>query len=381
MSSVIVTAAELAQRHIRRSDCVPCSDAFIDCRIPGSMPKDNYSMIGPGVTQNAEQVINLREPHGFQIGAAGMPPGVTNNLHLHFTSETFLCASGHYLLRWGAAGDEGELRLSPSDVACMPTWMFRGFSNVGSDYGFLMTVLGGDDTGGILWSPEVIRKARATGLFLGRDNQLIDTLRPDGSFGDPPPDDALLPPIPPGELAQLRRWSADEMRGRCITLAERDLRPATLDVALPGHGWQLAPAIGFGLSQHRDHRPKVAELQGFSVEWLRVPPGQGSAAFFTDERMVLVQMAGVLGVEFNRGSDGVHATLGLHDTLSVPAGAWRRFVNHGAEPAEAIVVLAGDARKTPHFEPAVVQAALKQDVTLDAGGRLARASVLPPPMD
>ena len=101
MSSVIVTAAELAQRHIRRSDCVPCSDAFIDCRIPGSMPKDNYSMIGPGVTQNAEQVINLREPHGFQIGAAGMPPGVTNNLHLHFTSETFLCASGHYLLRWG----------------------------------------------------------------------------------------------------------------------------------------------------------------------------------------------------------------------------------------------------------------------------------------
>ena len=37
-----------------------------------------------------------------------------------------------------------------------------------------MTVLGGDDTGGIIWAPEVLRRARDTGLYLGRDNQLID---------------------------------------------------------------------------------------------------------------------------------------------------------------------------------------------------------------
>ena len=57
---------------------------------PAVIPKENYSIIGPGVTQSAQQVVNLREPHGFNIGAAAMPDGVVNNLHLHFTAEVFL---------------------------------------------------------------------------------------------------------------------------------------------------------------------------------------------------------------------------------------------------------------------------------------------------
>ena len=105
----IVTRAEAERRHLKRNDYVACVDAFIDCRLPGSMPKENYSMIGPGVTQNASQVINLQEPHGFNVGAAGMYPGVTNNLHLHFTSETFIVPTGAYNLRWGVRGDEAQL--------------------------------------------------------------------------------------------------------------------------------------------------------------------------------------------------------------------------------------------------------------------------------
>ena len=156
-----MTAQELQRRHIRRSQYVSCNDAFIDVRLPGSNPKENYSIIGPGVTQNASQVINLREPHGFNIGAAGMAPGITNNLHLHFTAEVFIVCEGRFTLRWGVTGDEGELALDEGDVICMPPWMFRGFSNTGTRHGFLMTVLGGDDTGGIIWSPEVMRRAPA----------------------------------------------------------------------------------------------------------------------------------------------------------------------------------------------------------------------------
>ena len=55
-----MTPQELQRRHIRRSQYVSCNDAFIDVRLPGSNPKENYSIIGPGVTQNASQVINLR---------------------------------------------------------------------------------------------------------------------------------------------------------------------------------------------------------------------------------------------------------------------------------------------------------------------------------
>ena len=371
-----LTPAELERRHIRRAQYVSCEDAFIDVRLPGSTPKENYSIVGPGVTQNLSQVINLREPHGFNIGAAGMAPGITNNQHLHFTSEVFIACEGRFTLRWGAAGDEGEAVLEEGDLMCMPTWMFRGFANSGSRHGFLMTVLGGDDTGGIIWSPDVMRRARATGLYLGRDNQLIDV--PAGSA--PPADELLLPVMPADEVAALRRWAAPELMARCVRPSQRDFRAATLDSALPGHGWQLAPVIGWGISQHRDHRPAVTDPQGFSVEWLKVPAGQQSAAFRLNEAAVLVHASGPLAVAFNRGADRLHTDLGAWDTLSLPPGCWRQFINHGSQDAHALLVVTGDARKTPQFDAAVQSAAALADITLDAGGRLARKSLLPPAM-
>ena len=373
---MILTPAELQRRHIRRSQYRSCDDAFIDVRLPGSTPKENYSIVGPGVTQNPNQVVNLREPHGFNIGAAGMAPGITNNQHLHFTSEVFIACEGRFTLRWGAAGDEGEAVLEEGDVMCMPTWMFRGFSNSGSRHGFLMTVLGGDDTGGIIWSPEVMRRARATGLYLGRDNQLIDV--PAGH--NPPSEDALLPLMPPAEVAALRHWQAAELMARCVQPAQRDFRAATLDAVLPGQAWQLAPVIGWGLSQHRDHRPAVTDPQGFSVEWLRVPAGQCSAPFVIDETAVLVHARGPLQVAFNLDAERVRAELGAWDTLSLPAGCWRQFINSGREDAEALLVIHGDSRKTPRFAHGVPTAAAALDTALDAGGRLARRSLLPPAM-
>ena len=374
--TMILTPAEVQRRHICRSQYTSCDDAFIDVRLPGSTPKENYSIVGPGVTQNPNQVVNLREPHGFNIGAAGLGPGITNNLHLHFTAEVFIACEGTFTLRWGAAGDEGEAVLEEGDVICMPTWMFRGFSNSGSTHGFLMTVLGGDDTGGIIWSPEVMRRARATGLYLGRDNQLIDV--PAGHA--PPPDDSLLPLMPPQEVTALRRWSVADMTARCVKPGQRDFRVATLDGVLPGQAWQLAPVIGWGLSQYRDHRPTVTDPQGFSVEWLRVPAGQCSAPFFIDENAVLVHARGPLQVVFNAEPGHVQADLGAWDTLSLPGGCTRQFVNTGTQDAEALLVVNGDHRKTPRFSREVHAAAAARDTTLDAGGRLARLSLLPPAM-
>ena len=373
---MILTPEELQRRHIRRSQYRSCDDAFIDVRLPGSTPKENYSIVGPGVTQNPDQVVNLREPHGFNIGAAGMAPGITNNQHLHFTAEVFIACEGRFTLRWGAAGDEGEAVLEEGDVMCMPTWMFRGFSNSGSTHGFLMTVLGGDDTGGIIWSPDVMRRARATGLYLGRDNQLIDV--PAGHAA--PPVDTLLPLMPPDEVAALRHWSAADLMARCVKPSQRDFRAATLDAVLPGQAWQLAPVIGWGISQHRGHQPAVTDPQGFSVEWLRVPAAQRSAPFKLDETAVLVHARGPLQVAFNRGEPRLLTDLGAWDTLSLPRGCWQQFINSGTEDAEALLMVNGDSRKTPRFNSDVHAAAAALDMTLDAGGRLARRSLLPPAM-
>ena len=337
-------------------------------------------MIGPGVSQNASQHINLTESHGFNVGAAGMFPGITNNLHLHFTSETFLATSGAYDLRWGVTGEEGTLRINQGDISVMPTWIFRGFSTYGDEYGFLMTVLGGDDTGGIIWSPDVMQRARATGLWLGADNEMID-MKDSGSA--PPPNLPLMPLMSPEEIAQLKVWTVAEMQARTVSKAERHYLPATLDAAMPasatiGNGWMLAPIVGHGLTQSRFHTPKIYEPQGFSIDCLKIVPQNSSAAFFTAEKMVIICLEGELNVTLNVGDAAITQTLCPQDILSIPCGVWRSFANQGTTEAHAVIVLPGDARKVPHFAPELVQAALANDVTLDANGYVCKASVLPP---
>jgi len=121
MKDVTITMDEAEKRLIKRSDYVSCNVAFIDCKTPGSHLKENYSLIGPGVTSSADQVINLREPHGFNIGAAAMPNGITNNLHIHFTAEVFLCFKGEWKFRWGPNGDDGEIVGQAGDIVSVPT--------------------------------------------------------------------------------------------------------------------------------------------------------------------------------------------------------------------------------------------------------------------
>ena len=164
-SDVTVGQSEIERRTIRKTDWVPHNAAFIDCRTPGSDQKENYAFIGGGVSQNAGQVINLTELHGFNTGAAGMPNGISNNLHLHFTAEVFVNLGGEFRLRWGIDGKQGEYVSTDGDIISIPTWIFRGFTNEGPDDGILLTVLGRDDTGGIIWGPTVLEEAEGIGVL------------------------------------------------------------------------------------------------------------------------------------------------------------------------------------------------------------------------
>jgi hypothetical protein len=66
--------------------------------------------------------------------------------------------------------------LEEGDIFNIPTGIFRGFENIGNDYGMIMAILGGDDAGGgVIWAPQVIEEARAHGLVLGRNGRLYDT--------------------------------------------------------------------------------------------------------------------------------------------------------------------------------------------------------------
>ncbi len=366
-----VTQAEADSRHVRRSDYVSCTVAFIDCKKPGSHLKQNYSIIGPGVTSSSDQVINLPEAHGFNIGAAAMPTGITNNLHIHFTAEVFMVYDGEYTFRWGPRG-ENEIVGRPGDIVSVPTWIFRGFTNTGDGEGWIFTTLGGDNTGGVIFHPDILREAAEYGLYLSKDNQLIDTSR-----GDPVPDsDACMAPMPDRDVARLRAYTPEEMRQRVVAGQDRDYRPGFVDMGLEGCGAELAPVIGFGITQNRDHTAKIRNPHGFSMDWLRLQPGQTVSAFTLAEKMVIIPRSDGLRLRFNDGGN-VSVDLGAWDTYSVPADVVRRFENTGDATIEALIIVTGDHQKRPMFRADVLEAAFSSGQALDAQGYVADAHLIP----
>ncbi|WP_344955900.1 cupin domain-containing protein [Actinomadura miaoliensis] len=374
ITTVRVDQAELARRTIRRSDFVSCDQAFIDCRTPGSDRKENYAMIGPGVSQSPGQVINLREPHGFNVGAAAMPHGVTNSMHLHFTAEVFLCFRGEFLVRWGTDGVDGELLLREGDIASIPTWIFRGFTNVGPDDGWLFTTLGEDDTGGIIWAPSVLREAEKHGLYLTASGELVDTVA-----GDPLPDEAqLVRPITPEQIAGLRTYTAEEMRRRVAT--PDDLvwsETPFLDARLPGGGARLAAVVGHGITEDRFQEPVIGNPHGHSIAWLRALPGQGVSRHRHDRSQVLIVKDGEWEVTLNGPGEELSVRLGPWDMLSVPEGAWRTVRNAGDAEASMVVVTGGEGRVRLEWDEDVVKRAADAGVALDHGGYLAPSALVP----
>ena len=370
--SADVSPEELERRTIRREALVSCNQAFIDCRTPGSDQKENYALIGPGVSQSSEQVINLEEPHGYNVGGAAMPNGVTNSLHLHFTAEVFLVVAGEYKFRWGVNGDAGEFVGHSGDILSIPTWIFRGFTNVGPEENFMFTVLGRDVTGGIIWGPSVLREAAGHGLLLTAENQLVDT-----AAGQQIPDGVeQVTPIPADQIAALQDYSPEQIRRRVVTESDRNFYDnALLCNGLPGGGAQLALVIGFGMTEHRSQEPPVYNPHGFNVAWLKAAPGEGLLTHRHGETQVLIVRRGEWEITLN-DDDPQRVTLKENDTLSVPRGAWRRFTGVGDDEAEMVVINGSDGRVQLEWTDDVVQAARARDVGYDANGYLAPWSLV-----
>ena len=173
-----MTPLEMEARIVRYGALRPCHTAFIDAHTPGSDQKENFTIIGGGVSESPDQHVHLRDTPGFNIGAAGQPPRCRNSLHSHRTAEVFFVLKGRWRFFWGRWGTAGEVTLEEGDLIDIPTGIFRGFENVGTDYGMIMAVLGGNDAGGgVIWAPQVIEDARNHGLVLGQNGKLYDSRR------------------------------------------------------------------------------------------------------------------------------------------------------------------------------------------------------------
>ncbi len=177
--------SNIQDRIVRYGDLKPCKTAFIDAHTPGSDQKENFTIIGGGVSESPDQHVHITEQVGFNIGAAGQPPKCRNSLHSHTTAEVFFVLKGRWRFFWGRYGTAGEFVAEEGDIFNIPTGIFRGFENIGTDYGMIMAVLGGDDAGGgVTWAPQVIEDAKDHGLVLGENGALYDSKKgeslPDG---------------------------------------------------------------------------------------------------------------------------------------------------------------------------------------------------------
>ncbi len=298
-----MTPAEMEHRIVRYGDLQPCRTAFIDAHTPGSNQKENFTIIGGGVSEASDKHVHITLPHGFNIGAAGQPPKCRNSLHSHRTAEVFFVLSGRWRFFWGRHGNSGEVVLEAGDIFNIPTGIFRGFENIGEDYGMIMAILGGDDAGGgVIWAPQVIEDAKDHGLILSEKGKLYDTVK-----GEKLPDGVA--PMPLLSEEELRQFA----------------EPTSLEV-VTGYVrryWDLVALSDRNPVKVIGENGVIRDKPGFEIDFISRKSATDKKHSH-DRPSVLMPVKGHWKVEWDGGS----ATLAPGDTMSVPEN-----LRHNAMPS------------------------------------------------
>ena len=290
----------IAKRIVRYDDLIPCYNAFIDCRTPGSESKENFTIIGPGVSENPDQHVHIAEPHGYNIGGARQPPGCVNSQHSHDTAEVFVAHTGHWRFDLGEHGDDAQLELHPGDVISIPTRMFRGFTATApaedGNPGFLWAVLGQDNPGRVTWAPQVFDMAKDYGLVLLENGSLVNT-----AAGESLPTNV-------SPMAPTSRHEADALDTMTVEQAE-----AIVWRSERMNGTNVTAIIGADAPLDWDH--------GFEVDRVDIAPGEMIDWESANSKEVMFVHRGHVDFQCD---DGV-VTLAQGDTISLPAGMPRRL--------------------------------------------------------
>lgn len=320
-----MTPAEMESRIVRYGDLRPCKTAFIDAHTPGSDQKENFTIIGGGVSEAADQHVHIGLPHGFNIGAAGQPPKCRNSLHSHRTAEVFFVLSGRWRFFWGRHGDAGEVVLEQGDIFNIPTGIFRGFENIGTDYGMIMAILGGDDAGGgVIWAPQVIQEAKAHGLVLSQEGKLYDTKRgaslPDGVGPMPLLSEADLATFPEPSTREVvpfyvaRYW---DLVALADTTPAKVIGEAGLLRDKPGFEVDFVTRASASENTHSHTRPSV--LMPLKGHWRVTWPG-GSATLAPGDTMSVPEGLEHAATPSMTGEAALYHVVGTDDA---PGATWR----------------------------------------------------------
>jgi quercetin dioxygenase-like cupin family protein len=291
----------MTERIARFNELTPSTLPFVEGRIEGHKERKNYSIVGPGVAEDSQQSVKISKPHGYNLGAVSANPKNGSGLHSHTTAEVFLIYSGNWRFYWGADG-RNEIILSKGDIISMPTNMFRGFENAGDEEGLIFVVLGNDDPGIITWVPNVLIKAKETGLALLDDNSLVDLKE-----SEIPPNRKLLEPITSEMLQKFDNYQINEIekficRFKDQTNHEIDLK----------NGIKLIQIIGSNFSDNKyDHL--INHNTGFNLSILKAKKGLIEDLIF-DKPTILFSQKGTWKVKIEKDEFNINSK----DTFSLP---------------------------------------------------------------
>ena len=329
------------QRLVRYADLVPCRTAFLDTRTPGSTEKENFTIIGAGVSESSEQHVHITEKHGFNIGAARQPFGCVNSQHSHDTAEVFVVHSGTWRLLFGANREDGTLEIGPGDVASVPIHMFRGFEKVDEGVGFLFTVLGQDDPGKVTWAPAVFQAAQGHGLKLAKGGRLIDTAAGETAIDDSELDTGLTQ-----EQVDALATPPMEQLAKCVVRAGDAVANPNSPLAAPG-----VEEAGLIVPQATDDGFAPGPItgwwpHGFNLRQLTLSTGAYVPMHARREAEVLMVQSGTIEISWANGS----VILGAGDTFTVPVDLDHAFRNTASVDAVVFVVRGGENPARPIFQ-------------------------------
>jgi mannose-6-phosphate isomerase-like protein (cupin superfamily) len=171
MGNLQISKEGMLKRVARFRDLAASEYAFVDSKIPGH-ERFIYNVVGGGVTEDPSLAPAIPDARDFNVTYVKAEPGKGAALHSHTIVEVFTPLSGRWAIVWGDDG-ENELILEAWDTISVPPGVMRGFRNVGSEDAYLMAILGGTDPGRVTWSPDVLEKARRTGLRLDAEGNVI----------------------------------------------------------------------------------------------------------------------------------------------------------------------------------------------------------------
>jgi quercetin dioxygenase-like cupin family protein len=117
---------------------------------------------------------------------------------------------------------------------------------------------------------------------------------------------------------------------------------AFVDALLPNGRKQNLKVIGKGVVENPAMTPPISESHGFTVSYIKVPPGGGANLHSHRTAEIFIPMNGKLIVYFNSdGQDEIE--LDPWDTISVPTDVMRGFRNPGDQELVVLAMVGGDS--------------------------------------